>query len=497
LPGDTCGLEVNAISFGQGARLRPNPNYRFNVLFSVDEFADGRQGAAGASSDVFSQADSFEASSDLYFSALNGAGPFAAQANKAYADGNGDRAPQTSAGIFGLGLVEPTLRDLGTTDTGDNIDGINYGESFDPSGSLLFFSLEGDFARCNEQGALFNSAASQTLLGTTIPARSSDVLVWSAAAGGVASYVRGTELGLDRFGPGTDDIDALMVFENGQPGYTPPTALYDWNSTTGSDLILFSVRCGSDIVGRTDPVTNRVIGEGDILIKLANGQLLPQVFIPAEALGLRSTFTGDPENDELNALDIFDGDDEPFNDCNMNGIDDALDISDMNSDDVDNNGIPDECEDDWSSVCDCTVAANAPCGNTSTTGRGCRNATGVGGRLTGGGTTSIFSDSLLLLGSDLPPGGFGVAFAGVTPLNLHFRNGIRCLAPSGPRLGGALPVDGSGNLVTGPGLIGGSPMTLSAMAGSTYLFQVYYRDVGGPCGFVLNTTNALRVLFTP
>ncbi len=497
MPGVTCGLEVNAISFGRDARLRPNPAYRFNVLFSVDEFSRGRQGAAGSSADVFSESAGAEASTDLYFSSLVGAGPFTAQANRAYADGDGNRVQQGAASVFGLGLVEPTIPEPSTLDSGDNIDAVEYGEAFQASSDRLFFSLESGRARCFEQGSSFDSAGNQVVLGSATPASSADVLVWSAALGGVAVYASAAELGLDQFQVSEDDIDALMVFENGQFGYTPPVNLYDWNSSQGSDLILFSVRCGSNIVGQIDPVTNRAISEGDILIKLDNGSLLPQVFIPAEALGLRSTAAGDLVNDELNALDIFDDAEEPFKDCNENGIEDALDISDMNSNDVDNNGIPDECEDDWSSVCDCTLASSAPCGNTSTADRGCRNVTGVGGRLEGGGTTSTFSDSLLLLCSDLPPGGFGVAFAGLTPVNLPFQNGIRCLAASGPRLGDAAPVDAMGNLVKGPGLIGGSPMTLTVMSGSSYLFQVFYRDSGGPCGGFINTTNALSVVFTP
>ena len=500
LPGVACGLEVNAISFGADARLRLNPSYQFNVLFSVDEWAVGRQGAAGTSTNVFNEAMAREASTDMYFARLMGAGPFASQENSAYADGNGERVPNGGPHVFGLGLTEPTLPNASTVETGDNVDAINYGAAFDPADGRLFFSLEGDADRCNnETGASFNAAGNQQLINSPVPASSGDVLFWTPGAPGVALYASALQLGLDQLGASSDDIDALMVVENGDMFYTPPVNLYDWNSTTGTDLILFSVRCNSNIVGRIDPVSGREIGEGDILIKLNNGSILPQVFIPAEALGLRSIAAGDGFNDELNGLDIFDDDEDPFLDCNDNGIDDALDISDMNSDDIDNNGIPDECEDDWSSYCDCALASDSPCGNNSSAGRGCLNTSGLGARLTGGGTTSVDSDSLLLLGSDFNPTmSFGLVYAGLTAVNVPFQHGIRCLASSGPRMG-PFPIV-SGNMVAGPGLIGAHPATLSVVSGSTMLFQAFYRDIPGPCPGAtidINMSNGLRVLFTP
>lgn len=496
-PGDACGLEINAISFGRDAQLRLDANYRFHVLLSVDEWAVGRPAGAGFPfTTLFTEAQGLQAAGDIFLSSFTGAVPGGFRPNTGYADGDGQQAQGPR--VFGLGLVEPINQTLGTTDDGDNVDAINYGSEFDSSVNELYFSLEGGGPRCNELGASFDAAAAQMLVNSTVPARAADVLIFRPTAGGVFAYARAQQLGLDLSGPGLDDIDALVVFDNGDGIYQPPANLYDWQAAGGSDLILFSVRCGSDVVGRIDPVSGRAIGEGDVLIKLAGTPGPPQVFIPAEALGLRSVEAGDTANDELNGLDIFDDDEEPFLDCNMNGIDDAIDITYMNSDDVDNNGIPDECEDDWDSICDCTLAANAPCGNTSTANRGCTNVTGVGGRLEGGGTTSISSDALQLVISDLQPGTFGVGFAGVSTTSSLVQNGRLCVVPLGANSRFGVTMAGAGGGFTqGPGLIATYPLAFPAMVGSSLFFQYYYRDNAGPCGGVGNFTNALRVTFTP
>ena len=41
------------------------------------------------------------------------------------------------------------------------------------------------------------------------------------------------------------------------------------------------------------------------------------------------------------------------------------------------------------------------------------------------------------------------------------------------------------------------PVEASLAAGRTWSFQVWYRDVGGPCGATSNLTNAVTVTFVP
>jgi hypothetical protein len=121
-----------------------------------------------------------------------------------------------------------------------------------------------------------------------------------ASPGGVPQpYASEVSLG---FGPFLgNDIDALVVFDNGDNMYQP-----------GIDVILFSLRANSPYLGTMDPILNIPIGPGDILIDgtsamMLLGTLLPQPAIlhRAETLGLVSSRSGVPQDDELNALDVF------------------------------------------------------------------------------------------------------------------------------------------------------------------------------------------------
>src|SRR6185369_13392765 len=63
-------------------------------------------------------------------------------------------------------------------------------------------------------------------------------------------------LGLDLAGPGRDDLDALALLENGIPGYQPGP---------GGDVVRFSVRRGSAVIGVIDSLQGLPIEPGDIL----------------------------------------------------------------------------------------------------------------------------------------------------------------------------------------------------------------------------------------
>jgi hypothetical protein len=98
-------------------------------------------------------------------------------------------------------------------------------------------------------------------------------------------------------GPNTDDLDAL-IFEdvNG-----------DLLCTPGVDVLLFSVRRGSAVIGAIDSCFGIPIEEGDILTFPAVAGLPPCIFIAAENLGLATARSGTavlPTGDELDALDI-------------------------------------------------------------------------------------------------------------------------------------------------------------------------------------------------
>lgn len=511
LPGVACGLEINALSFGKDTAPRPGPDFDFTVYLSVDEFALGVPAPVGVQTPtVASEALFSDAAADVFAASLRGMGPFQPFLQPAFGvlDGDGDLTLQGQQRLPGLGLAEPLLPTPGVPETGDNLDALDIGEGFVPGSDTLYFSLQGAFPFCNEpQAPNFNAAAFQPLP-TGFPASSAEVLQFRPGAG-LSSYASPDQLGLDTFGFGTDDIDAVIVVENGVPGYQRPVAMYDWVGTNPSDLVLFSLRCGSQTLQLPDANFGLRMTEGDILLSLGGGLDRPGIFIPAERIGLQTAGRSGVPSDELDGMDLGDAEgrgEEPYNDCNNNGVEDILDIVQGTSMDCDLNGIPDECEPPGVGFCSCEVLGIAPCGNEGTTGRGCVNATGVGALMTGMGTSSIVSDFLSFDISDMPPLTFGLLFAGEGVLSVDLSNGRRCV---GPGMGGLhrLPIfqaNIAGSVTEGPGLLSalagvGGP---TVMVGSTWGFQAWYRDNSlsdplGPCDTGANLTNAWSVTFTP
>lgn len=511
-PGISCGVEVDAISFGRDFRPRNSSTSRFSVYVSTDEWAVGIPSPLLQPSvpTIFREATRRDASSDIYVQGFTGQFPFLPVLPVAVgaADGNGQSSGQPLAAFPGLGVVEPTTPDAGSAaDDGDNIDAIDLGRPVLQSADAIYFSLQAGFPLCNEPGVpLADSAGLQaTVLGTQ--ANGADILRFDPNAPGQlpSLFAAGPQLGLDTPVAGVDDVDAVAIFDNAPVGiYTPPRftqpgAPFSWNdpnATTITDLLLFSVRCNSQIIG-TDDTSGRPITEGDVLIKYA-GAPVPTIFIAAEDLGLDTTLRG-LFNDELDGLDIVGDDEEPFEDCNMNGIDDGVDIGAMTSDDCDLNGVPDECEMPGVVYCACTSAATAPCGNTAGAEEGCMNALGLGGKLEGAGTSSISTDFLSLQFSQLPANQFVLVFVGGTATNIPLGNGRLCVGPSQTRLQ-VVPTDAVGAATYGPGILGyiasiGGPTITS---GSTWGFQGWYRDFQPGCTpDPFNFTNGLAVTFTP
>ena len=113
--------------------------------------------------------------------------------------------------------------------------------------------------------------------------------------------------------PGIDDLDALVLHDAG----------HDGDYTAGADMLFFSVRRGSAIIGTPDSIWGAPIEEGDILVPPGTFGLAPGIFIPAEVLGLATVRSGagtvwgggvpiinpaygqDIWADELDALDVI------------------------------------------------------------------------------------------------------------------------------------------------------------------------------------------------
>ncbi len=136
-----------------------------------------------------------------------------------------------------------------------------------------------------------------------------------------------------------------------------------------------------------------------------------------------------------------------------------------------------------------------PCSNDISVETGCANSTGAGARLEAEGTDSIANDDLEFLCEGLPPGKVALLFQGSNQagggLGIPFGDGQVCVGGSALRLGTQF-ADNAGLAVwTHPFL----PLA-GWTVGSTWNFQVRYRDPMGPCGSGFNFSNGLSITFT-
>lgn len=191
-------------------------------------------------------------------------------------------------------------------------------------------------------------------------------------------------------------------------------------------------------------------------------------------------------------------------DCNLNQIPDSCDIAGGGSQDLNANSVPDECE-GIVAFCFGDGAANGgpacPCGNNVAIGvqRGCVNSTGNGALLAGTGPTSLSGDGLTLTASSMPGVTSalfiqGTASAGSGLGTVPFNDGLQCLDGSLVRLGTRIASGGTSALG-----FPGTPISLLGGVGAPgqRFYQVVYRNNAGPCNFLSNSTNGLRVIWTP
>lgn len=504
-PGTPCGIEVDALSHGKDALLTPAGTGRPGgpplprIWFSVDEYAVGQGSGATTHPQVRTEALFGEAASDLFVDTGLPGGPLGMGAtlpsNVAVLDGDGLLSP-SGFHYPGFGLVEPNPPSTTLPNPGDNLDALDRGfPSVFPVGGV-YFSLDGVFP-----DPLSGLPASGSALQEGVS--SADVLRTPAPGVSRLVYAPAPVLGLDRFGFGTDDLDALTLRDNGDSIYQPSHTPYDWLSTTdappATDMLLFSVRRGSMVVGRPDSIFGLPIEPGDVLVPPVAGGLspFPGIFIAAENLGLATLRSGTAAlfGDDLDALD---SDTLTEFDCNGNGVEDSVDIATGASSDSNLNGIPDECEGDVATLCRCP-ALSAPCDNPDSSA-GCVNSTGSGGLLSASGTTSVASDDLVLAATDLPSAKIGLVYMGTLPAFAPFADGLRCVGGQTYRYG-AQSSGGSGSITLGPGLAALScssfPASGCIAAGTTWRFQFWHRDPDGPCGSGSNVTNGLAVTFGP
>ena len=493
--GTPCGIEVDALCGGRAQLLQPNLPIR-HLYLSVDPFAVGF--AAPVPPSITSEAPLGESAADVLVSLALGAGPlppFGGPLPGSTAALDGDGLQGASAFRYrGVGLQEPTFPGPTLPASGDDLDALASWLPIAQGWPVMgyFFSLDAGLVDPSTGIPGSNTAGAHGFVG-------GDVLVTPVPNNLPLLYAPANQLGLDLFGPNTDDLDALVICENNMPGWQRSLSPYDWNM--GQDLLLFSVRRGSAVIGRTDSIFGIPISEGDVLVPPVPGglSLMPGIFIAAENLGLATVRQGTVNrNDELDALELPTS---PFFDCNGNSIEDALDIRTGGMPDVNNDGIPDVCNPPalYGKFCFCP-APMGPCGNNDP-GAGCKNSTGLGAQLAPSGSTSVAADDLVLTTSQLPTNKqLLLTMSGTLSAPLPFADGRRCLlgpiSRFAPKSSGA-----TGTATYGPGLaattLASFPAVNWIVPGAVFGFQSWYRDPIGPCGNGSNLSNAVRVTFVP
>ncbi len=294
IPGAAMGITPTAYAKPVGVGIPPLHLAELDALsygrdqgeiwyFSVDEFATGLPGSPIS---VSSEASIGEASADVF-------GSFATGFNFGVLDGDG------FGGLPGVGLVEPNPPSPFSPDPGDNLDALNM-DTTPNDIARVFFSLDTFFPDPLE------SAAGPPNFGTapTNGFSAADVIVFDLATGSTAVYAPAAILGLD---PGEDDIDALVLLDNGNGDYE-----------AGVDKIAFSIRRGSGTIGMIDATLGIPIEEGDILepVLLGTGGMGVGILVKAEDLGLATIRSGTAGvhviagqtvliPDELDALDLY------------------------------------------------------------------------------------------------------------------------------------------------------------------------------------------------
>ncbi len=460
-PGTPCRIEVDALSHGldrlvqcsTGGVVGPGRQWAFGVSFRAMGIVGSPLPPA-----VWTEAPCQDEAADIFVDLGLPCGPLMPTAtppgNTGYLDGDG--LASCAGSVYpGLGLIENPPGVI----PGDNLDAFDddVPDRFFPRTTCTYFSLDANFVDPltgvpNSGSALAHGFAA------------ADVLMTCPGCP-PAVYAPAVMLGLDLFGPGTDDVDAIALHENGVPGYQRSTAPYDW-VTGGRDMLFFSVRRGSAIVGMADSFFGMPIEPGDILVPTGAVGSPPGIWIPAESLGLATVrATGVNVGDDLDSLDTLHEPQPGQGYCFGDGT-----------------GTP------------------CPCGNNGGAGRGCGNSVNaLGGLLWGNGFPSIANDRLTLTCSGLPGSTNALLFQGTSPLaGTPFGDGLRCVAGSVVRIGVRQTL--CGNREWGHNMPGDPKISFAggvAVPGLRY-YQVWYRNSAVFCTAApYNLTNGYQVQWVP
>lgn len=472
-------LELDALSYGSDQMIGPNIRPG-SVWFSVDRSSRGSfQPPAYQPSlriEWFLDDAAGSMFSDTGLPALPFSVPFGLGKQIEVVDGNGYPSAwgYTSPS---LGLREPV---------GDELDAFDVG----PIGAMVYFSVDTSFVDpCTNVAGSGTAALTGFAPGAILRSNLSGNApqVWATPA----------QLGLDGFGLGTDDLDALAIANNGGPGYDAVDVPLGWVGG-GGDMVLFSVRKGSAVIGMPDSLYGQAIEPGDVLMPRLPGGVspFPAIAIPAEALGLTThrALTSFPCGtadvaDDLDALDTLQ---QALRDCNGNNIEDALDIVLGLVDDTNRNGIADGCDPFPPVATYCTAG---------TTTNGCTANMSSTGLASASGVTTLQLHANNLEGQKSALFFYGISGSNNVPWGPNSSSFLCVKTPvqrmtatqSGGNAGacdGAISLDFSNFVLGSPGALG-APFA----AGDDVWTQAWFRDPPAPK--TTNLSNALRFTVIP
>ena len=123
------------------------------------------------------------------------------------------------------------------------------------------------------------------------------------------------------------------------------------------------------------------------------------------------------------------------------------------------------------------------------------NASGSGARLTHTGSLSLGANDFALEVDAAGAGRSGLFYYGTEQVGVPFGDGFRCVGGATVRLAPSATTDGSGAAVRPVDFQ--HPRNAVIVPGTSWHFQFWYRDPGGPGGSGFNLSDALAVTFCP
>lgn len=453
-----CPLELDALSYGTDFNpAGALPALAGRWVFSVDEFAAGLPGGLAPTVATEAAPGVMEAATDVFEALGILGGPLAPppapfSGNTGLLDGNGFVSP-SGARYPGVGLFEPLPPVMGPIAPGDNVDAIDLDT---PLGIFpVYFSLD---------AAFFDPLRGVPNLGSAAANGFPPAAVLMTPGPGIPPmvYAPPPPLGLDLFGPGTDDLDALVLIENGIPML---------QLGPGGDVLYYSVRRGSAIIGAPDSLFGIPIEPGDILTFPAVPGGTPSIYIAAEWLGLMTARMGGP---------LF-GDDLDGLDCRG----------------IPATGVPFCIGDGFQVAC--------ACGNNGVAPNGCANTVSPGGaNLNATGAATIAAPTVTLTTSGTRPTALCIVVQSPARIPaLPFGDGMRCFGAPFARMYTGNAVGGT---FVAPPPLGLSIPARSAATGAPIppmglrYYETYYRDPPAfacPPLATFNATNAFAIQWFP